>query len=202
MTSDTTVFVVDDDAEALRSVGWLLESEGHTVETYPSAEQFLDAYRVDRRGCLLLDLQLPELSGLDVQKKLAALGSRLPIIFVSGHGDIATCSAAMRAGAVDFVEKPVNTERILQLVQQALDQDRHEWCLGASSSEVDAMMKRLTSREREVLQLLYEGKSIKTIAATFGISFQTVAKHRSRVLEKLHVANEAELVRLLGKYGL
>ncbi len=202
MTADATVFVVDDDLGVLKSMRWLLESEGLRVETYLSGPEFLAAYDPNRPGCLLIDLRMPEMDGLELQERLVAQGLHPPIIFVTGHGDVPECAAAMKAGAVDFLEKPADAGLVLEIVQRALEKDRERRSVVTAHPETAARLNELTPREREVLRLLHEGKSIKAIAAQFGIGFQTAAKHRARVLEKLHVKNEAELVRLLMNYPL
>jgi len=200
MGEKATVFVVDDDPGALRSTRWLLESEGLPVETYSSAREFLAAYDPDRPGCLILDLKMPEMHGLELQEKLPSRGAHLPIIFISGHGDVPNCAEAMKGGAIDFLEKPVDDKRILTLVRQAVERDHKRRRTIANHSEIAARSERLTPRERDIVRHLHQGYSIKKIAAHFGISFQTVAKHRTRVLGKLGVTNEAELVRLLADY--
>jgi two-component system, LuxR family, response regulator FixJ len=200
MISDATVFVVDDDAEALRSMRWLLESEGLAVETYLSGEEFLAAYARDRPGCLLLDLCMPEMDGLELQRRLASRGAHLPVVFVSGRGDVAKCTDAMKGGAVDFLEKPADDAKVLAVVHLALEKDRRRRSVDATHPEIAARIARLTPRERETMGLLAEGSTIKQIAAQLDIGFQTAAKHRTRVLGKMRVANEAELVRLLKDY--
>ena len=200
MTAEATVFVVDDDPGVLKSMRWLLESEGLPVETYASGPEFLAAYDPNRPGCLLLDLRMPDMDGLELQERLATRGLQPPIIFVTGHGDVPECTAAMKAGAVDFLEKPADDARILEIVQHALEKDRERRSVAATHPETAARLNKLTSREREVMRLLYEGKTIKAVAAQLGIGFQTAAKHRGRVLEKLQVNNEAELIRLLINY--
>lgn len=202
MNRDATVFVVDDDPGALRSMCWLLESEGFSVEAYSSARGFLAAYDPDHPCCLVLDLRMPEVDGLELQKQLACRGAHAPIIFVSGHGDVPKCAEAMKAGAVDFLEKPADDQKILGLIHQALEKDRRRRRLEAGRPEIAARIRRLTPREHETMLRMLDGGEIKEIAAGFGTSFQTVAKHRARVLAKMEVHNEAELVRLLGDFPL
>ena len=202
MSEASTVFVVDDDPGAALSLRWLLEAEGLAVEAYSSAREFLNAYDPQRPGCLVLDLCMPEVDGLELQQRLLARGAPPPIIFVSAHGDVPKCAAAMKAGAVDFLEKPVHHERILALIRRALEQDRQNRQVALTGPEIAARINRLTPRERDVMRLLFEGKAIKAIAVHFGTGFQTAAKHRTRVLDKLHVQNEAELVRLLINFPL
>ena len=197
MHAKATVFVVDDDPGALRSMRWLLESAGLSVETYSSARAFLAAYAADRPGCIVLDLRMPDMDGLELQNRLASKGVHLPIIFISGHADVPRCAEAMKAGAVDFLEKPADDEQILSLIRQALERDRRRRLTDAVSPEIAARIERLTPREREVMDMLYAGKLVKVIAADLRISVQTVAKHRARVLEKMEVSGDANLARLL-----
>jgi FixJ family two-component response regulator len=197
MADDATVFIVDDDPSAADSLRWLLEADGLQVETYASGRELLDAYDPDRAGCFVLDLRMPEIDGLDLQERLLALSAPPAIIFVTGHGDVPKCVAALKAGAVDFIEKPVHHETILGLVRRALEKDRQCRDAEARHRQTAARLATLTPRGKEVMRLLYEGRSIKLIAAACGIGLQTAAKHRARVLAKLEVENEAELVRLL-----
>lgn len=200
MTSEPTVFVVDDDSGALKSMQWLLESDGLPAETFSSAAEFLERYDPSRPGCLLFDLQMPEIDGLELQQRIESLGSHSPIIFVSAHGDVRRCAEAMKAGAVDFLEKPTDDEELLQLVRQAIERDRQRRCVEASHPEISGRINLLTAREREIMQFLLDGETMKVIAGRLGITIQTVAKHRTRVLDKMLVRNEAELVRLLADY--
>jgi two-component system, LuxR family, response regulator FixJ len=202
MTHRATVFVVDDDPETMRSARWLLESEGLTVETYASGEEFLRVYDSSRPGCLVLDLCMPEMDGVEVQRRLAARGDRLPVVFVSGRGSVTQCAEAMKAGAVDFVEKPADDARLLAIVRDALEKDRRRRAVEATRPEIAARIARMTPREREVMLLLQAGDSMKVIAGRQGIGHQTVAKHRAQVLGKMEVQNEAELFRLLKDYPL
>jgi len=201
MATNVTVSVVDDDPGARTSMKWLLESYGLSVETYSSGPEFLDAYDPSRPGCLLLDLQMPKMDGLELQERLLARGVHSPVIFISGHGNVRNCVKAMIAGAVDFLEKPADDEKVLNVVHRSLEKDRQRRCFEASHTEITTRLNRLTPREREVMCLLYEGEAMKNIARRFDISIQTVAKHRTKVLEKLQVRNEAGLARLLDTYG-
>jgi len=200
--TETTVFLVDDDAAALDSLSWLMESAGHHAETYNSAVRFLNAYDPARPGCLVLDLCMPEMTGLELQERLVREGRRIPIIFVTAHGDVPATVRALKAGAFDFVEKPVDGDRLLDLVQRALDRDRQRRQQEPERTAFEMLVCRLSPRELEVMELLYDGKSMKKIAAEFGISVQTVAKHRAQVLEKMEVDGDAELVRLITTHRL
>ena len=196
MSTDATVFLVDDDPGALGSLRFLLESNGFSVETFFSASEFLNSCNSDRPGCLVLDLCMPEMDGLELQERLLSREPRLPIIFVTGHGDVPHCAQALKAGAVDFLEKPVSCPVILERVRSALETDQQNRRIQVAQPEITVRIAQLTSREKEILRFLLKGESIKTIAAKLDIGIQTVAKHRARTLEKMQVQNEVELVRL------
>jgi FixJ family two-component response regulator len=197
MTDQPTVFLVDDDPSARRSFQFLAESIGLRVEAYESAIEFLQHYDARRPGCLVLDVRMPKMSGLELQQKLLESHVRLPIIFVSGHADVPLASRAFRAGAFDFVEKPVNSNELLERIQQAIEKDAQWRRESQIDSDIAARVNSLTPKEREVLASLVRGKSIKQIAAQFDVSIQTAAKHRSRILDKFGVSNEVELIHLL-----
>ena len=197
MNVKPTVFLVDDDSGSRNSMHYLLESEGISVEPFDSADSFLDVYDPKRPGCLVLDVRMPGMDGLELQKRLQYLGQHLPIIFVTGHGDVPLCARAMKAGAVDFLEKPVDDETLLALVRRCLADGLKRYQRELEVHATQSRIERLSPREREAMQIMQTGKSIKQIATELGISVQTAAKHRTRVLEKLGVDNEAELVRLL-----
>jgi len=203
MQPDATVFLVDDDPAALDSLCWLLKTHGLKFEAYCSAMDFLDAYDFDKPGCLVLDIRMPEMDGLELQEKLISLGDRLPTIFVTGHGDVSSSVRALKSGAFDFLEKPVDDQALLKAIRKAVEEDHHQrrrW--KQEHSDIGARIRRLSPREREVMELLYAGKSMKQIAFELGITFQTVAKHRARVLEKVEVEGDTELVRLLAAHWL
>ena len=192
-----TVFLVDDDADVLTSLSWLLESVDRRVAAYQSPQEFLNSYDPNVPGCLVLDIHMPGMSGLELQIELAGRGCRHPIIFVTGHGDIATCSKAFRGGAFDFIEKPVNDQALVELVNQAVSADAARRIERGNRPDFSAQQSRLTPREQEVMDLLVEGKSVKQIAVELGVGFPTAARHRSRVLEKMGVVNDVELVRMV-----
>jgi two-component system, LuxR family, response regulator FixJ len=202
MSDKATVFLVDDDPGALASLGFLLESNGFVVRTFSSAHDFLGRVAPDQSGCLVLDLRMPEMDGLALQGNLRARGTSLPIIFVTGHGDVPHCVQALKAGAVDFLEKPVSRQVILDRVRQALEVDQRNRRVRAKFPEITARIALLTPREKEMMGFLLRAEDVKTIAGRLDIGIQTVAKHRSRVLDKMQVRNEAELVRLLKDYPL
>ena len=194
MSSDPTVFVVDDDAAVRDSLTWLIESAGLPVETYDSARAFLACYRRDRPGCLVLDLRMPGMSGIELQERLARQETTLPVIIITGYGDVPTAVRAMRTGAVDLLEKPFDGEVLLESIRKALDRDvrnRHEWARRAQAAE---RLGLLTPREQEVLELVVTGKSNKEAAAELGVSPKTIEAHRGHAMRKMGVRSLAELV--------
>jgi two-component system response regulator FixJ len=193
-----TVFVVDDD-EALRSaLVQLLESAGFAVASYADGLAFLEDCVDDRPGCVLLDVAMPGLSGLEVQEALRGRGLRAPIVFLTGHGDIPMAVRAVQAGAVDFLEKPVTGAALLERVRRALAIDQEQRSERALRQEIAARHRRLSAREREVMRLVASGSSSKEIARVLGISVRTVEAHRVHVMHKMGASNLAELVSLAG----
>ncbi len=191
------VFVVDDDEAVRAAVAMLLESVALPVETFASAREFLDGWSADRPGCLVLDLRMPGLSGLELQEQLVERGSNLPIIFLTGHGDVPDAVAAMRAGAVDFLRKPFRDQDLLDRIQQALEVDRTRRSAAGQRTELAGRLERLTPRELEVLDRVVAGQPNKQIAAELGVSDRTVEIHRARAMAKMEAASLAELVRLV-----
>ena len=191
-----TVFVVDDDEAVRNSLRWLIESVGVKVETYESAQAFLRAYRPKRAGCLVVDVRMPGMSGLELQDWLVMQGINLPVIVITGHGDVPMAVRAMKTGAVDFIEKPFNDQLLLDRIQSAVEQDiqrRHD---NAERTEIEARLAQLTPREREVMNMVVAGDSNKMIATTLGVSKKTVEAHRAKVMEKMEAESLAELVRM------
>ncbi len=197
MNHEPTVFVVDDDPGALNSMCWLIESAQFRVEGYDSPQKFLDAFDSSRPGCLVLDIRMPLMSGLELQDKLNALSSQLPVIVLTGHGDIASCARAFKAGAFDFLEKPAEGQRLVERIREALAKDAERRSRQTAHPELAKRIERLTARERETLELLVRGFSVKQLAAELSIDHRTAAKHRARVHEKIGVNNDAELVRIM-----
>lgn len=196
MNSEPTVFVVDDDQPMRNSLKWLIESIGMKVKTYDSADEFLNNYYPGRAGCLLLDVRMPGMSGLDLQVHLARQDSRLPVIIITGHGDVAMAVKAMKAGAVDFIEKPFHDEELLSSIRNALDYDEQQRSLQSQRAEIAARLVELTPREHEVMEMVTDGKANKEIAAALGVSAKTVEAHRARVMDKMRASSLAELVRM------
>lgn len=196
MNSESTVFVVDDDQAMRHSLKWLIESIGMRVRTFGSANDFLDSYYPGQAGCLLLDVRMPGMSGLELQSHLARHEIRLPVIIITGHGDVAMAVKAMRAGAVDFIEKPFNDEALLSSIRNALSRDEKQRALQLQRAEIAARLAELTPREHEVMDMVTAGRSNKEIAASLGVSAKTVEAHRARVMDKMRASSLAELVRM------
>jgi two-component system response regulator FixJ len=192
-----TIFVVDDDAAVRDALKLLLRSIGHAVETFASAQEFLDAYREDRPGCLVLDIRMPGMSGLELQQKLNERHSILPIIFITGHGDVPMAVEAMQAGAMDFIQKPFRDQDLIDRINQGLERDAHNRAALGERNEIRKRLDTLTPREREVLDLVVHGKANKVIAGDLKLSQRTVEIHRARVMEKMHASSLAHLVRMV-----
>ncbi len=191
-----TVFVADDDQEVRESIRWLIESVNLAVETFGSGQEFLDAYDPNKPGCVVLDVRMPQSSGLELQKKLLARGLEIPVIVVSAYGSVPVAVEAMKAGAVDFIEKPFSDQALLDRIHQAIAKDQDVRRRKAKRAEVAARLEELTSREREVMDLVVVGKATKQIAVDLGISPKTVEAHRARIMQKMVADSLAELVRL------
>jgi RNA polymerase sigma factor (sigma-70 family) len=196
-----TVFIVDDDAAVRDSLAMLLELKGHTVRTFAGADAFLAEYRPEWPGCLVLDLRMGGMSGIELQAELARRGVPLPIIVVSAHGDVPTTRATLKAGAVDFIEKPIDHDALLAAIGAAFDRDARERARASARSGLDERLARLTAREREVLNLVVDGRHSREIASLLGISPRTVEVYRSRLMEKLQVRRVPELVKLALEAG-
>jgi len=190
-----TIFVVDDDEAMRDSMTWLLEGEAYCVACFDSGESFLSAWHGNMRGCLILDVRMAEMSGLELHEKLEALGSRLPVIFVTGHGDVPMAVGALQRGACDFIEKPFTNEDLLPRIRRALELDSQIAARRQRDSAIEQRLGQLTQREREVMHLVVAGKLNKQIADTLNISMKTVEAHRARVMEKMGVRTLAELVK-------
>jgi FixJ family two-component response regulator len=197
MTTEPTVFVVDDNLGVRKSLSALLQSAGLAVETYASSEEFLAAYDADRPGCLVLDVRLRHSSGLDLQDDLRRRRSELPVIILTGHGNVPTSVRALKAGAIDFLQKPVPPKLLLERVRAALAVDQRARAVSTEHSIVLERLARLTPREREVMELLIVGKTSKEIAAAMKVSVRSVEGHRRMVLGKMDVGSAAQLVRVM-----
>jgi two-component system response regulator FixJ len=195
-----TVYVVDDD-ESIRTLWrWLMESNGIAVQTFASAIDFIGAYRRGDPGCLVLDQRLPDMSGLELQEYLKREEIDIPIVFVSGHGDVPTAVSAIKGGAVDFIQKPFGYREVLCIIQRAFERDAQVRERRVRRLRIVDRVAALTEREREVMQRVIEGKHNKVIACELGISVKTVEFHRAKVMEKMGAASVAMLVQLMSRH--
>jgi FixJ family two-component response regulator len=190
------VYIVDDDESVRVSLRWLLESVGHTVEVYANGREFLSAGKSNAPGCLLLDVRMPQMGGFELQESLRATDFRLPIIFLTAHGDIPMTVRALKSGAYDFLEKPYNDQQLIDKVSEALKISCQLHQKAQSHLQTSDLLKQLSAREREVFELLIKGKSSKLIAIALNISHKTVEVHRAHIREKLGTTSLAELIRL------
>jgi RNA polymerase sigma factor (sigma-70 family) len=200
--AEAIVFVVDDDAPMRKSLQNLIGSVGLRVEAFASAPEFLRSKLIDVPGCLVLDVRLPGLSGLDLQKRMVEAGIEIPIIFITGHGDIPMTVQAMKAGAVEFLTKPFRDQDLLDAIQQALERDRMARKQRAEINELHNRLDSLTPREREVMGLVVAGLLNKQIAGELGTSETTIKIHRHQVMEKMGASSLAELVRMADRLGI
>ena len=196
-----TVFVVDDDDAVRTSLRLLLKSVGLPVETHSSAQEFLDGHDADRPGCLVLDIRMPGMSGLELQDHLNRVHSMIPIVFITGHGDVPMAVEAMQHGAVDFIQKPFRDQDLIDRINQALERDQQNRDGLRERDAIRRRMETLTPREREVLDLVTRGKANKVIAGDLDVSQRTVEIHRARVMEKMGAASLAHLVRMVIEAG-
>ena len=194
---DAIVYVVDDDLSVRQALSSVIRSVGLRVETFASAQEFVRHPRADAPACLVLDVQLPDTSGLDLARELDAMDAPVPVVFITGHGTIPMSVRAMKAGAVEFLTKPFQEEDLLAAIHQALERDRTARAARAAAAELRGRLERLTPRERDVLALIVTGRINKQIAAELGTAEQTVKQHRGRIMQKLGVGSVAELVRLV-----
>lgn len=202
--SSGTVFLVDDDASVRKALTRLMKSAGYAVQAFASARDFLEYWRANdsRLGCLVLDVRMPGLSGLDLQHELQAAHALLPIIFITGHGNIPMSVQAMKEGACDFLPKPVKDKDLLSAIEQALARAGHDYAERIEFQDIDRRVKSLTPREREVMALVVRGLLNKQIAFELGTVEKTIKVHRARVMEKMEVPSLAELVRVAEKVGM
>jgi len=197
-----TVFIIDDDPSVRKSLSRLLRSVGHVVETFPSAEAFLTREHFDGIGCIILDVQMPGLSGMDLQVELSKAEYGMPIVFITGHGDIPMSVEAMRKGAVHFLTKPFDDDELLRAIGEAIERDRKAKSKQTEVQDIRRRVSLLTPREYEILRYVITGMLNKQIALKLNIAEKTVKVHRGRIMEKLRVDSVAELVRLAEKTGI
>ncbi|MEG3619249.1 response regulator transcription factor [Magnetovibrio sp. PR-2] len=192
---DTTVYIVDDDQAVRDSLSWLISSIGLNVETFETAQHFLDNYNQQRPGCVLVDVRMPGMSGLELQKHISQENQCLPVIIVTGHGDVKMAVNAMKQGAFDFIEKPYNDQVMLDLLQTALAECERRRSAKMEHQEVQDLYDNLTAREREVMEMIVAGNTNKQIAYGLSISEKTVEAHRAKVMDKLQARSLADLIR-------
>ena len=192
----STVFVVDDDQAMRNSLKWLIESVGVQVESFASADEFLAEYQPGCSGCLVLDVRMPGMSGLDLQEYLAEHNIQIPVVIITGHGDVPMAVRAMKSGAIDFIEKPFNDEVLLDAIRRAIAHEEQQRSHYSENLRVQERLAHLTPREREVMEMVTDGRSNKEIANSLGVSAKTIEAHRARVMEKMQAGSLAELVRM------
>lgn len=200
--AEPTIFVIDDDPSVRQSLESLIKSVGWRVRTYGSAQEFLGSGHLDAPGCIILDVRLPGLSGLDLQQALLRAKSHLPVIFITGHGDIPMSVQAMKAGAVEFLPKPFREQDLLDALKLALDRDRTTRQQRAELAALRARYDSVTPREQQVMGLLVTGLLNKEIAATLGVSEVTIKVHRSQIMQKMQADSLANLVRMAERLGI
>ena len=198
---DAIILVVDDDVSVREALGGLIRSAGLRVETFATAEEFLAHAPSDAPGCLVLDIRLPHLSGLDLQKRMAEMNLEIPIVFITGHGDVPTSVQAMKAGALEFLTKPFADRDLLDAIQQAIKRDRAARRQQAKIKELRGRYRSLTPREREVMERVVSGLLNKQIAADLGTSVMTIKAHRGQVMHKMRADSLADLVRMSEMLG-
>ena len=198
---DPIVYVVDDDLSSRQSLEFLVKASGFNVQAFASAKAFLDFRHPEVPACLVLDVRMPGLTGLELQGQLAKFGIRLPIIFITGHGDIPMSVQAMKAGAVEFLTKPFREGDMLRAIAQAIERDRVALRVRLEIADLEKIRHRLTPREREVMAKVVTGLLNKQVAADLGTSEKTIKAHRARVMQKMQAESLADLVRMSGKLG-
>lgn len=199
INDDPIVFIVDDDESVRNSLAWLIESVGIKVETFFSANEFLKRAPYCGPACLVLDVRMPGLSGLDLQNQLAEAGRTIPIIFITGHGNISMSVRAMKSGAIDFIEKPFEDQTLLNAINRSLNKDRQTKLEQAKIKDIQQRVDSLTPREREVFLLIIDGKLNKETAFELGTTERTIKAHRARIMQKMKASSFADLVRMAEK---
>lgn len=192
----STVYIVDDDEAVRDSLRWLLEANGYRVRAFSSAESFLDEYDAGLLGVLIADVRMPGMSGLELQEQLLARNAPLPIVFITGHGDVPMAVSTIKKGAVDFLEKPFNESDLREIVARMLEQAAQRISKNQARKDHEAMLARLTAREQQVLERIVAGRLNKQIADDLGISIKTVEAHRANIMEKLEVTTVADLMKV------
>jgi len=199
--SELTVYIVDDDQSVRDALAVMLSVRGYRIASFPDAGSFLDGYRQDWRGCLLLDLRMPDMDGLALQARLNDIGCMIPVIVITGHGDVESARTAFRSRAVDFLEKPLDHKRLMASIEEAFSRQAQASETRAADAGVARLLATLTPREREVMDLVISGRHNREIAIDLAISPRTVEVHKARVMQKLGVASIPDLVRLSLRAG-
>ncbi len=195
-TPEPTVYVIDDDKSVRDALDWLITSVDLPVKTFASSNEFLESYRPDQLGCLVVDVRMPGMSGIELQKKLAVRSDDLPIIIITGHGHVDMAVGAMKAGAFDFIEKPFDEQLVLDAIQRAIDKSVRDARHHSRQAEIRSRLDMLTPRETEVLNLIVAGEPNKRIAVKLGICEKTVEAHRAKVMEKMQAKSLADLMKI------
>jgi len=196
MNFEPTVFIVDDDAAVREAMSWLVSTLQYPVEVFESAADFLEHYTPERPGCVLLDVRLPGMSGMQLQRKLLDDGAIIPVIIITGHGDVPMAVRAIQTGAFNFLEKPFRDQELLDNIQEAIELDATKRSNRSYTEKIRALIESLTPRERELMQLMVDGYSNRGISEACGISVKTVEVHRSRIMSKMGVGSLPELVKM------
>lgn len=197
MSTEAIIHVVDDDTAMCESLRWLIESVGFNVKIYPGAKHFLENYQDEAHGCLLLDVRMPEMSGLELQEQLNKLSIDLPIIFITGHGDVPMAVRAMKAGALEFLNKPFNDQELLDCINRAIEYDTQRRRTCSERKGILERLDQLTTREKQVLKELVTGKLNKVIAADLDLSIKTIELHRSNIMRKLQARSLAQIISMI-----
>lgn len=197
MTSNFIVHVVDDDDAVRDALAEVLDSVGLPAVAYANGNEFLDKVTLETNGCLVSDIRMPGISGMELQKRLQEMGSDLPIIFITGHADVPMAVEALQRGAVEFIQKPFREQELLDIIQTTIEHAKLNHEKLHETRNINARLERLSKREREVLELISEGYANKVIAANLGISQRTVENHRAKLLEKMHVKTTAGLIKVM-----
>lgn len=195
--TSSTVFIIDDDTEVRQALALLMESVGLKASTYASADAYLEDFTPDTPGCLILDVRMPGMSGLELQARLTAEAIHPPVIIITGHGDVPMAVRAVQAGAVDFIEKPFNEQALLDSVHRALDIDAKKRGRASKLAEIQARLASLTPREQQVMKMVVTGKRNKVIALDLSVSQSTVEAHRAKVMEKMQAQSLSDLMRMV-----
>lgn len=198
--ADATIFIVEDDQAVRDSLTWMLQRDGYQIEAYSSPAELLSKFDSTRPGCLVLDLRLPQMSGIELHEQLVASGCVYPFIMISGHGEVADATRAMRLGAFDFIEKPIDRKLLLERIKQAVEYDSRRRHVAAKQDAFQCRFNSLTAREREVLQMIIAGRLTKQIAYRLDVAVKTVESHRSNIGKKMKVDSVVDLVRICTEY--